>query len=49
MKRCGKLKRVKSSASFVTQLFLKLRNGDLARLHRNPGGVEPCLDRLQAR
>jgi hypothetical protein len=47
--RRGELKRVKSRALFVAQLFLKLSDGDLDRLHRNPGDVEPCLDRLQAR
>jgi hypothetical protein len=47
--RCGKVKGVKPSALLVAQLFLKLSNGDLDRLHRNPGGVEPSLDYLQAR
>ena len=32
--RCCKLKRVKPRALFVAQLFLKLGNGDLDRLHR---------------
>ena len=45
-----KLKAVKPRpALLVAQLFLKLGNGDLDRLHRNPGDVEPCLDRLQTR
>ena len=48
LRRCGKLKGVKPRALLVAQLFLKLGNGDLDRLHRNPGDVEPCLDRLQA-
>ena len=43
------LKGVKPRALLVAQLFLKLGNGDLDRLHRNPGSVEPCLDGLQAR
>ena len=49
LRRCGKLKGVKPRALLVAQLFLKLGNGDLDRLHRNPGDVEPSLDRLQAR
>src|SRR5262249_1619885 len=49
LRRCGKLQGVKPRALLVAQLFLKLGNGDLDRLHRNPGDVEPCLDRLQAR
>ena len=43
------LKGVKPRALLVAQLFLKLGNGDLDRLHRTPGDVEPCLDRLEAR
>jgi hypothetical protein len=46
--RCGKLKGVKPRTLLVAQLFLKLGNGDLDRLHRNPGTVEPSLDDLQA-
>ena len=49
LRRCGKLKGVKPRALLVAQLFLKLGNGDLDRLHRNPGAVEPSLDELQAR
>ena len=49
LRRCGKLKGVKPRALLVAQLFLKLGNGDLDRLHRNPGAVEPSLDDLQAR
>lgn len=45
----GKLKGVKPRALLVAQLLLKLGNGDLDRLNRGPSGVEPCLDRLQAR
>ena len=37
--RCGELKGVKPRALLVAQLFLKLGNGDLDRLHRNPGHV----------
>ena len=44
-----KLKDVEPRALLVGQLFLKLGNGNLDRLHRNPGAVEPSLDRLQAR
>ena len=46
---CGKVKGVKPRALLVAQLFLKLSNGDLDRLYRNPGDVEPSLDGLQAR
>ena len=49
VRRCGKLKGVKPRPLLVAQLFLKLGNGDLDRLNRNPGAVEPSLDDLQAR
>jgi hypothetical protein len=49
LSRCGKLKGVKPRALLVAQLVLKLGDGDLDRLHCEPGDVEPCLDRLEAR
>src|ERR1700746_2194032 len=49
LRRCGKLKGVKPRALLVAQLFLKLGNGDLDRLHRNPGAVGATLGGLQAR